>query len=190
MRSRFKLTAAILLCGCALSLHAQQPSGGGASPMSMPPAMTGGPPPGPPRPMPLPASPSLAASLKMARAAVASCRGFHVGVTILDSGGYPKLIYTPDGSHGFHAYISFKKANTALKFRMPSGGISAAMKADPRLAAAYQAHAADFVTFAGGLPIMAGKKLIGAIGVSGAEPSAKDEECAAAAIEAARSTLR
>lgn len=120
----------------------------------------------------------------------AACRGHHIGVTVLDAAGYPKLIYIPDGSYGFHAYMSFRKANTAVKFRMPSGKVAAATKTDPALAAKYRAGAADVITFAGGLPIWSGKKLLGAVGVSGAGPSEIDEGCAAAAIKAARPLLK
>ena len=36
--------------------------------------------------------------------------------------------------------------------------------------------------FSGGLPLMVGDKLIGAIGVSGAEPGSHDEECGLAGL--------
>lgn len=183
MKAASKVTCAVALSVCALTLHAQQPAPSNGSPMSMPPAMTGNPPP-PGSPQPLPPSPSMAVALKMAHAAIAACRGFHVGITVLDAAGYPKLTYIPDGSQGFHAFISFKKANTALKFKMPSGEITAAMKRNPQTAAEFQAGGADFITFAGGLPLLSHGKLIGALGVSGAEPSAKDEACGKAAIRA------
>jgi uncharacterized protein GlcG (DUF336 family) len=182
MKTAIQLTGALALSACALTLHAQQPASGG-SPMSMPPAMTANPPP-PGVPQPLPRSPSMAVALKMARAAIGACRGYHIGVTVLDAAGYPKLTYIPDGSHGFHAFMSFKKANTALKFRMPSGDATAAMKRDSKVAAEFRAGGADFISFAGGLPLLSNGKLIGAVGVSGAEPSAKDEACGKAAIEA------
>jgi uncharacterized protein GlcG (DUF336 family) len=44
--------------------------------------------------------------------------------------------------------------------------VVARIKADPNL-----------LTFAGGMVLKAGDEIIGAVGVSGAEPSAKDEEC-------------
>lgn len=181
------LTTAFAVSGYALmTAYAQQPSShGGASPMSLPPAMSRNPPP-PGGPHPFVPSPSMAVALRIAHAAVGACHGFHIGVTVLDAAGYPKLTYIPDGSHGFHAFISFRKANTALKFRIPSGQISAAMKSDPRVAAEYQADAGDYITFAGGLPLFKGHELIGALGVSGAEPSAQDEACAKSAARSVR----
>jgi len=184
MNTASKMLTSVALATFVMTLHAQQPAvGPGTSLESKPPAMNGGPPPGPRRPIPPAPAPRLATALSMARKAVAACHGWHVGVTVLDSAGYPKLIYIPDGSDGFHAYIAFRKANTALAFGMPSGEVAAATKKDPRLAAKYQAHSADFITFAGGLPIEAGGKLLGAIGVSGAEPSARDEACARSALK-------
>lgn len=183
MKTAFKLTCTLTLSACALTLHAQQPASSG-SPMSMPPAMTTGNPPPPGSPQPLPPSPSMAVALEMAHSAMTACRGFHIGVTVLDAAGYPKLTYIPDGSQGFHAYMSFKKANTALRFKMPSGEITAAMKGNSKIAAEFRAGGANFITFAGGLPLMSHGKLIGALGVSGAEPSAKDEACGKAAIKA------
>lgn len=93
----------------------------------------------------------------------------------------PPDVFVPSSFPLGRSFISFRKANTALKFRMPSGQISAAMKSDPRVAAKYQADAGDYITFAGGLPLFEGRELIGALGVSGAEPSAQDEACAKAA---------
>ncbi|MDE2052001.1 MAG: heme-binding protein [Gammaproteobacteria bacterium] len=132
----------------------------------------------------------MAAALKIAQAAIAARRGHHIGVTVLDAAGYPKLIYIPDGSYGFHSYMSFRKANTAVNFAMPSGKVAEAMKTDPQVAAKYHAGATDFITFARGLPLWSGKKLLGAVGVSGAGPSDIDEACAAAAIKAANGSLR
>jgi uncharacterized protein GlcG (DUF336 family) len=189
MKTAAKMIATVALSACALTLYAQQPPGR-TDLQSKPPAMSGGPPPGPPRSVPPAPAPHLATALRIAKTAVAACRGWHVGVTVLDSAGYPKLIYIPDGSDGFHAYIAFRKANTALKFDMPSGDVAAAMKKDPQAAAKYQADSADFITFAGGLPIEAGGRLLGAIGVSGAEPSAKDEACARTALRAVRAELK
>jgi uncharacterized protein GlcG (DUF336 family) len=198
-----KALSTLVLCVCTSSLLPRQAAAQAPPPVakqrtavangnplqSVPHAFAAGPPPGP-RPHPFPASPSMAAALKIARAAIAACHGHHIGVTVLDAAGYPKLIYIPDGSYGFHAYMSFRKANTAVKFAMPSGKVAEAMKTDPRLAAKYHAGADDFITFAGGLPLWSGRKLLGAVGVSGAGPSDIDEGCAAAAIKAARGLLK
>ena len=83
-----------------------------------------------------------------AKTIVASCKGYHVGISILDAAGTPKLYYIPDGTAGTHAYTGYRKAHTALAFNMPSGQVEAATKSDPALAAKYAADASNFVTWA------------------------------------------
>jgi uncharacterized protein GlcG (DUF336 family) len=141
---------------------------------------------GAPRPptMPGPAlGPTLEKALTLAKAAVAACKGFHVGVSVIDSEGTPKLYYVPDGTGGYHAYIAFRKAYTALRFNQSSAEVGAQTKNDPALAAKIVADT-NFMSFAGGLPILEHGRVVGAIGVSGAEPSAADERCALAALNA------
>ena len=134
--------------------------------------------------MPGPAlGPTMEKALTLAKAAVAACKGFHVGISIIDSEGAPKLYYVPDGSAGYHAYIAFRKAYTALQFKQPSSEVGANTKSDPALAARIVADT-NFLSFAGGLPILEHGQIVGAIGVSGAEPSAVDERCALAALNA------
>ena len=123
-------------------------------------------------------SASIDVAVDLAKAIVVSCKGYHVGISILDAAGTPKLYYIPDGTGGTHAYTGYRKANTALAFKMPSGKVAAAAQADPAIVARLAADANNYVTWAGGVLIMAGTEVIGAVGVSGAEPSAKDEACA------------
>ena len=128
-------------------------------------------------------------ALEAAKEAVAACDGYHVGVSIVDSAGMPKLYYIPDGTAGFHAYTGFRKAYTALKFREATSQVGAATKIDPTVVAKIAADA-NLLSFAGGLPIFVGDDIVGAIGVSGAEPSAVDERCALAALDKIRTRLR
>lgn len=132
--------------------------------------------------MPGPApGPTMQKAEALAKAAVAACKGFHVGVSIIDSEGAPKLYYIPDGTAGYHAYMAFRKAYTALRFKQPSSQVGANTKKDPDLAAKIVADT-NFMSFAGGLPIVEHGQVVGAIGVSGAEPSSADERCAVAAL--------
>ena len=150
-------------------------------------------PPGPLPPRPpqraLPRSPALDLALEAAKVIVEACKGYHVSVSIIDSAGTPKLYYIPDGTDGSHAYTGFRKAYTALSFKMPTSQVGALTKTDPAAKARIKADP-NMLTFAGGLLLEAGDEVIGAVGVSGAEPSAKDEECAIAGIERIKSRLR
>jgi uncharacterized protein GlcG (DUF336 family) len=138
-------------------------------------------PPWPTRPPPARAL-AVELALQAAREAVAACAGSHVGVAIIDAAGTPKLYYVPDGTAGFHAYTGFRKAYTALTFKMPTSEVGALSKTDATVAAKITADT-NFLSFAGGVPIKVGDEIIGAIGVSGAEPSAIDEKCANAGLE-------
>jgi len=143
---------------------------------------------GPGRRPPWPSRPPPARTLAMelalqaAQEAVAACAGSHVGVAIIDAAGTPKLYYIPDGTAGFHAYTGFRKAYTALTFEMPTSEVGARSKTDATIAAKITADT-NFLSFAGGIPIRVGDEIIGAIGVSGAEPSSIDEKCAIAGLE-------
>jgi uncharacterized protein GlcG (DUF336 family) len=128
-------------------------------------------------------------ALQAAQEAVAACAGSHVGVAIIDSAGTPKLYYVPDGTAGFHAYTGFRKAYTALTFKMPTSEVGALSKTDAAVAAKITADT-NFLSFAGGLPIKVGDEIVGAIGVSGAEPSAIDEKCAIAGLEKIKTLLK
>jgi uncharacterized protein GlcG (DUF336 family) len=138
-------------------------------------------PPWPSRPPPARAL-AVELALQAAQEAVAACAGSHVGVAIIDAAGTPKLYYVPDGTAGFHAYTGFRKAYTALTFKMPTSEVGALSKTDATVAAKITADT-NFLSFAGGIPIRVGDEIIGAIGVSGAEPSAIDEKCANAGLE-------
>ena len=150
-------------------------------------------PPGPPPPRPperpLPRAPSVDLVLEAAKAIVDACKGYHVGVSVIDAAGTPKLYYIPDGTDGSHAYTGFRKAYTALTFKMPTSQVGALTKTDPAVVARIKADT-NLLTFAGGLVLKAGDEVIGALGVSGAEPSAKDEECGLVGINRIKDRLR
>src|ERR1700732_4549431 len=150
-------------------------------------------PPGPPPPRPperaLPRSPALDLALEAAKVIVDACKGYHVGVSIIDSAGTPKLYYIPDGTDGSHAYTGFRKAYTALTFKMPTSQVTALAKTDPSAVERIKADP-NMLSFAGGMLLMAGDEVIGAIGVSGAEPSAKDEECGLVGINKIKDRLK
>jgi len=190
-----------LIGACAwVSVRASEaPATGSAAPSSGFPGDMGRPfnglplPPGPlpPRPpeRPLPRAPSIDLVLEAAKAIVAACKSYHVGVSVIDSSGTPKLYYIPDGTDGSHAYTGFRKAYTALTFKMPTSQVGALTKTDPGVAAKIKSDT-NLLTFAGGLPLTAGGEVIGAIGVSGAEPSAKDEECGLVGIAKIKDRLK
>jgi uncharacterized protein GlcG (DUF336 family) len=129
----------------------------------------------------VPKSLELTRALAGAEAIVNACRGYHVAVSVIDEAGTPKLYYVPDGTDGAHAYTAFRKAYTALEFKMPTSEAGTLAIKDRAMAARIKADS-NLLTFAGGLPISSQGAIVGALGVSGAEPSAKDEECGQAGL--------
>jgi glc operon protein GlcG len=123
------------------------------------------------------------------RAAQASCAPSPVGVAFIDAAGLPKLYYVPDGISGLHAVMGFRKANTALLLRAPSAELRARTGADAALAAKVGAAPDSYSPNAGGLPIFVNGELVGAIGISGAEPSEKAQSCAVDALRAIQGRL-
>ena len=191
------LALSLLLCGLSGAAWAQldnpAESSGFPGDMGRPPKGGLGlkpPPPGMRRPpQPLSAGPTVDVALAAAQAAVAACTPrFHVGVAVLDSSGEPTLGYTGPGARGSHIYMAERKALTALAFQRPNGEIAALAQSDPAVTAKITGDK-NMVTFAGGVPLMSGGKIIGAIGVSGAEPSSEDEKCARAGIAAVHDRL-
>ena len=75
---------------------------------------------------------------------------------------------------------SFKKAWTARATRAPSLNFVNAVKANPTAGAI---HLSNMVPAQGGLPIIVGMDVIGAVGVSGAPGGDKDEACAKSGID-------
>ncbi len=139
----------------------------------------------PPRPQfpPYAPGPSIEQALTAAQAAVKACAGYSVAVSVVDTAGMPKIFYVPDTTAGFHAYTALRKAITALSFGKPTSAVAAMTRQDAKLAARIRGDG-NLLAFAGGLPVYRQGKLIGAIGISGAEPSAVDERCAEAGLTA------
>ena len=134
-------------------------------------------------------APSIDLALEAAKAAVEACKGYHVGISVIDANGAPKLYYIPDGTGGSHAYTGFRKAYAALTFKMPTSQVSALAKTDSTVAAKIAADT-NLLSWAGGIPLKVGDEVIGAIGVSGAEPSSKDEECGLVGVNKIKDRLK
>jgi uncharacterized protein GlcG (DUF336 family) len=122
------------------------------------------------------AAPPLALALKAVSAIAEGCRQYPLGIAVIDSMGTPKLIYVPDGSEGWHGYSAVRKAWTAMVFNMPTVELAEKVRDNPELQARIKADP-NLQAFAGARPWKVGEKIVGAIGVSGAEPGGHDDEC-------------
>ena len=136
---------------------------------------------------------SLDAALELATAAMEACRkhGSQVTITVLDHAGRTKVVLRADGSNPHSVEHSYRKAYTALTYRMPSGeyGKRAAGQFPNSFGVL---NLPNIATAAGGLPVRAGDTLVGAIGISGTPGArgagaggggAADEACAQVGID-------
>jgi len=128
-------------------------------------------------------------ALQAAQAALAACRreGQHVSVTVVDAAGRTKVSLRDDGAAPHTAEHSYRKAYTALSYRMPSADYGKRAQEAKGIAIGPQLLP-GITTAAGGVPIKAGNATIAAIGVSGTPSSAGggegDARCASAGIAA------
>lgn len=100
-------------------------------------------------------------------------------VAVVDAGGHTICLERLDGTFPASADVSIGKARTAAHFgRATSGMEDAINKSRPALASV--AAVTAFTPLQGGIPIMVGKDVIGAIGVSGAASAQQDEQIAIA----------
>lgn len=132
-------------------------------------------------------SPEVA--LEAAQAALKKCRdnGFQIAVAVVDRSGQPQVMLR-DRFAGLHAPdTAVRKAFTAVSFRTSTVELTKSVRSgqlDPGLA-----QLPRVALLGGGLMIEAGGTLVGGIGVSGAPGGDKDDECAAAGIDAIRDKL-
>lgn len=143
----------------------------------------------PPAAKTLTAAPSMATALKAAEAIADACKQYPLGIAVVDADGVAKLIYVPDRSEAWHGYSAVRKAYTAITFKADTSQIVKKAQDDADVAAKVKADP-NLQAFSGGLLLKVGDKIIGAIGVSGAEPGGHDEECGLAGLAKIKDDLK
>jgi uncharacterized protein GlcG (DUF336 family) len=127
---------------------------------------------------------SLEAAKAMMIAAETEARknGWNVSIAICDAGGDLVHFSRFDDAHTASAKIAQGKARTAARFRRPTKPIEESINSGRT--AFVTVDATDGLTpLEGGLPIVAGGRVVGGIGVSGVA-SAQDVQIAAAGLAA------
>lgn len=117
---------------------------------------------------------------KIAVASIEACRkeGIPISVTVVERNGLPQVQMRDTMAPPVSWSISQKKAYTSVMFNVKGSQLGA--RADSPL----QTMGEGLAFMAGSVPIQAGGKLYGAIGVSGAPDGMVDEKCAAAGLSA------
>ena len=130
---------------------------------------------------------SLNAAMELATAALARCRtdGYKVTVTVLNRHARTSVVVSDDGVNPHTVENSMRKAYTAFTTRSPS----ADMAKRPPIPLQGFLQLANITTIEGGLPIFAGKELIGAVGISGAPGGEKDAASAQVGIDKIAASL-
>jgi uncharacterized protein GlcG (DUF336 family) len=124
---------------------------------------------------------SLNAALEMATASLERCRadGYKVTITVLNRSARTSVVLSEDGVNPHTVENSLRKAYTAFTTRTSTAEMG--KRAQPNLSGFMLL---DKITpIEGGLPIFAGKELVGAIGISGAPGGDKDAACAQVGID-------
>lgn len=109
-------------------------------------------------------------------------RGATVVIAVVDDGGHLLVLHRLDDTQVASVEVGIAKARTAAIFRRPSRIFEEQVK-NGRVAALALPGA---VALQGGVPILIGGKVLGAIGVSGNTPQ-EDEDIAVAGAAAAAS---
>jgi uncharacterized protein GlcG (DUF336 family) len=124
----------------------------------------------------------LALDVASAALDAARVRGYRVAVAVADRGGHLLVLLRGDGAGPHLIDSARRKAYTAASARHRTSAMSKAVdersgEPDPHLV-----HLEGVLMVGGGVPILAGDEIIGAIGVAGSPGSVHDEECADAGI--------
>ena len=104
-------------------------------------------------------------------------------IAVADDGGNLIALARLDGTFAAGSLVSAGKARTAALFKKPTGAFEDLINKG-RTAMAGLPSFPDFTPLQGGVPIVVGADIVGAVGVSGAASAAQDEEIAKAAAAA------
>src|SRR6516225_5885884 len=124
---------------------------------------------------------SLDMAIAIAQGSLEKCRAGHYqcAVTVLDAAGRTMIALQDDGAMLHRFDVSRRKAYTALVYRRPSKEVVEGWSAK---AASSAPLVEGTIHMGGGIPIFAGREVIGAVAVSGAPGWDMDEACAKAGL--------
>jgi len=124
---------------------------------------------------------TLEAARQVAAAAAAEAQRRHarVVIAVVDDGGYPVYLERGNGAQVASSQVAIDKAHTAAIYRRPSKVFEEQVSHGRVSALALNGA----VPLQGGLPLVAGDAVVGAIGVSGETPQ-EDEDIARVGAEA------
>ena len=133
---------------------------------------------------------SLDLASQIATHSVAACaaNGYAVTATVVDRAGQVRAQLRADNAGPHTLAASQHKAFTATSARNTTLAMMEAAQKNP--GAANLVHIDGFLLLGGGVPVRVDKEVIGAVGIGGAPGGHLDEQCALAALEQVKDSLR
>ncbi|WP_192563078.1 GlcG/HbpS family heme-binding protein [Pseudomonas gozinkensis] len=128
--------------------------------------------------LPLHADLDLKTARLLADTALKNCTGT---VSVLDRGGNLLVTLRGDGIGPHNTAASQRKAYTALSTKTPTRLFAERARSNPETANLNTLD--ELLLLGGGIPLFAGKELVGAMGVAGSGGGEQDENCAIKAAE-------
>ncbi len=167
LKPAFRVAGTAVLVAFALAAAAQQPNPMDVVPDKMP------------NDIPYGAPIALDHAQAAINAAVAESkkRGWKLNVAVMDSGGNLVAFARMDGAQLASIAISEHKARVAVKFRRETKAIEGGVQSGLN----YLLTLDDVIASRGGIPLIEGGKIIGAIGCSGGTGSQDEVVCKAGA---------
>lgn len=133
---------------------------------------------------------SLDLANQIAGATVAACSaaGYNVAATVVDRAGVTRAVQRADNAGPHTIAASYDKAFTAASAKNSTLAMMEGAQKNP--GAANLVNIRGFLLLGGGVPIKVGNEVVGALGVGGAPGGHLDEQCAVAALDKFKDTLK
>lgn len=133
---------------------------------------------------------SLELATQIAAAGVAACQanGYAVTTTVVDRAGGVRAVQRADNAGPHTLEASRLKAYTSASAKNSTQSIMETAQKNP--AAAHLGDIPGYLLLGGGVPIRVGNDVIGAVGIGGAPGGHLDEQCAMAALDKVKETLK
>lgn len=133
---------------------------------------------------------SLELANQLAATAVSACaaNGYSVTATVVDRAGSVRAVQRADNAGPHTLEASQQKAYTSVSAK--NSTLAMMEGAQKNLAAANLVHIPGFLLLGGGVPVKVGNEVIGAIGIGGAPGGHLDEQCALAALDKVKDSLK
>jgi uncharacterized protein GlcG (DUF336 family) len=133
---------------------------------------------------------SLDLANQIASATVAACTagGYSVTATVVDRAGVVRAVQRADNAGPHTLGSAQQKAWTAASAKTTTTSLMEASQKFP--ASANLVNLPGFLLLGGGVPIKVGNETIGGVGVGGAPNGAADEQCAMAALDKVKDSLK